>query len=202
VGEIRSGGLRNTLDIQACRVHVYVGINQARHQDAACAVDSVRIGVRRAVRDFADDSVLNNDVKAFAQGFGIAIEDARGLKNYFVIGQGSLTFTCSAGLWLMTKYDRNMPQVHMSEAELAQNLHAALERVRNGEEILVERDHRPVAIIRAPDEPCRPVAECIAIAKMYEERLGYPPLPDPDFAADVQAAIDAHREPLETPEWD
>jgi hypothetical protein len=37
---------------------------------------------------------------------------------------------------------------------------------------------------------------------VYEERLGYAPLPDPDFAADVQAAIDAHRKPLDPPAWD
>jgi hypothetical protein len=29
-------------------------------------------------------------------------------------------------------------------------------------------------------------------------KLGYPPVPDADFAADVQAANDAHREPLDT----
>lgn len=95
-----------------------------------------------------------------------------------------------------------MGQVHMTEAELARNLHAVLERVGNGEEILVERDHRPFAIIKAPEDPGRPVAESIAIAKAYEERLGYAPLTDPDFGADVQAAIDAHREPLDPPEWD
>jgi hypothetical protein len=100
----------------------------------------------------------------------------------------------------------NMAQVHMTEAELAQNLHAVLEKVRNGEEIVVEQGveqgRRPFAIIRAPEEPGRPIEDCIAIAKAYEERLGYAPLPDPDFAADVQAAIDAHREPLDPPAWD
>ena len=33
----------------------------------------------------------------------------------------------------------------MSEAELAQNLHAVLEKVRNGVEIVIEQDHRAVA---------------------------------------------------------
>jgi hypothetical protein len=75
-------------------------------------------------------------------------------------------------------------------------------KVRNGEEIFVEHDRRPFAVIRAPDEPGRPIDECIAIAKAYEERLGYAPLADPDFAADVQTAIDAHREPLDPPVWE
>jgi antitoxin (DNA-binding transcriptional repressor) of toxin-antitoxin stability system len=95
-----------------------------------------------------------------------------------------------------------MAQVHMTESELAQNLHAVLEKVRNGEEVVIEQDHHPFAIIRAPEEPGRSIDECIAIAKAYEDRLGYGPLPDPDFAADVQSAIDAHREPLDPPKWD
>jgi hypothetical protein len=46
------------------------------------------------------------------------------------------------------------------------------------------------------------MSDCIAIAKAYEENLGYAPVPDANFAADVQAAIDAHREPLNPPTWD
>jgi hypothetical protein len=38
------------------------------------------------------------------------------------------------------------------------------------------------------------------LAKVRE--VGYAPVPDPDFAGDVQAAIDAHREPLNLPAWD
>ncbi len=47
----------------------------------------------------------------------------------------------------------------------------------------------------------RDIDECIAIAKAYEEGLGYAPIPDAGFAGDVRAAIDAHREPLDLPEW-
>ena len=39
-----------------------------------------------------------------------------------------------------------------------------------------------VAVIKAPQGQGRPIAECIAIAKAYEERLGYAPIPDEDFA--------------------
>jgi hypothetical protein len=38
--------------------------------------------------------------------------------------------------------------------------------------------------------------------KAYEENLDYAPAPDADFAKDVQAAIDAHREPLDPLAWD
>jgi len=55
---------------------------------------------------------------------------------------------------------------------------------------------------KAPQRPSRKIGECIALAKAYEEKLGYAPVPDPEFAGDVQAAIDAHREPLDPPSWD
>ena len=90
----------------------------------------------------------------------------------------------------------------MTEAELARDLHAVLERVRNGVEVVVEQDHRPVAVIKTAQGPGRSIDECIALAKAYEAHLGYAPVSDPDFAGDVQSAIDAHREPLDPPAWD
>ena len=59
-----------------------------------------------------------------------------------------------------------------------------------------------MAEIRSSQGPGRKLSECIAIAKAYEEELGYAPVPDADFAADVQAAVDAHREPLNPPACD
>jgi antitoxin (DNA-binding transcriptional repressor) of toxin-antitoxin stability system len=95
-----------------------------------------------------------------------------------------------------------MTTVRITEAELARDLHAVLEKVRQGVEVIVEADHRPVAVIKTPPRPGRMISECIALAKAHEENLGYAPLPDPDFAKDVQAAIDAHREPLDPPSWE
>ena len=93
--------------------------------------------------------------------------------------------------------------LRLTEAELARDIHAVLARVREeGLEVIVEQDHRPVAVIKTPQGPGRKISECIAIAKAYEENLGYAPVPDADFAADVQAAIDGHREPLNPPAWD
>lgn len=59
-----------------------------------------------------------------------------------------------------------------------------------------------MADTKTPAGPGRTLSECIAIAKAYEEKLGYAPVPDADFATDVQAAIDAHREPLNPPARD
>ena len=93
--------------------------------------------------------------------------------------------------------------LRLTEAELARDIHAILARVRDeGLEVIVEHSCRPVAIIRRPDGPGRKLSECVAIAKAYEKNIGYAPVPDADFAADVQAAIDAHREPLNRPARD
>jgi hypothetical protein len=69
------------------------------------------------------------------------------------------------------------------------------DRRQDDDEVIVERDHRPVAVIKMPG-PGRKLSECIALAKAHEKELGYAPVPDPDFAKDVQAAIDSRREPF------
>ncbi len=95
-----------------------------------------------------------------------------------------------------------MATVHITEAELVRDIHAVLAQVQEGVEVIVEQNHRAVAVIKTPQGPGRKISECIALAKAYEEKLGYAPVPDADFARDVQAAIDAHREPLNPPSWD
>src|ERR1051326_5104104 len=95
-----------------------------------------------------------------------------------------------------------MGKVRITEAELARDIHAVLAKVREGVEVIVEQDHSPVAVIKTPQAPGRKISECIALAKAHEEKLGYAPVTDADFAEDVQAAIDAHSEPLNPPAWD
>ena len=64
---------------------------------------------------------------------------------------------------------------HMSDAELARDLHAALAKVQQGVEIIIEQDHRPIAVLKASASvrPGRKLSECIAIAEAYEKKLGY-----------------------------
>jgi len=97
-----------------------------------------------------------------------------------------------------------MATVHMSEAEVARDLHAVLAKVQQGVEIVIEQDHRPVAVLKSssPERPGRKLSECIALAKAYEERLGFAPIPDEGFAKDVQAGIDGRRDSFEPPAWD
>jgi antitoxin (DNA-binding transcriptional repressor) of toxin-antitoxin stability system len=89
-----------------------------------------------------------------------------------------------------------MVQIHMTEAEIAGNFAAALEKVRQGLEVVVDSDHRAIAVLR-PTEPIRRrISECIAMLPADSTATI-----DADFAGDVEAAIAAHREPLEPPAW-
>lgn len=92
-----------------------------------------------------------------------------------------------------------MATVHMSEAEVARDLHAVLAKVQQGIEVVIEQDHRPVAVLKpsASARPGRKLSECIALLPADSTATI-----DPDFANDVEAAIAAHREPLEPPAWD
>ena len=96
---------------------------------------------------------------------------------------------------------QDMSTVRITETELARDVHAVLEKVQQGVEV-IEQDHRPVAVIKTLFTPGRKISECIALAKAFEEKLGYRPVPDSDFAKDVEASIAAHRESLQSPSWD
>ena len=97
-----------------------------------------------------------------------------------------------------------MATVHMSEAEVARDLHAVLAKVQQGVEVVIEQDHRPVGVLKpsVSDRPGRRLSECISLAKAYEAKLGYAPVPDEEFAKDVEAGIDSRRDSFEPPAWD
>ena len=90
-----------------------------------------------------------------------------------------------------------MAQVRMTEAEVLRDFKAVLKRIRAGSEIVVEEDARPVAVIRSPEGPGRPIEECIAIAEARQSNA----VLDEDFARDLQEIIDS-RAPLDTSSWD
>ena len=97
-----------------------------------------------------------------------------------------------------------MATVHMSDAEVARDLYAVLAQVQLGIEVVIEKDHRPIAVLRSSESgrPGRKLGECIAMAKAYEARLGDAPLPDDNFEKDVQAGIEARRDSFEPPPRD
>jgi antitoxin (DNA-binding transcriptional repressor) of toxin-antitoxin stability system len=83
----------------------------------------------------------------------------------------------------------------MTEAELARDVHTVLEKVRQGAEVIVEQDSKPVAVIKAPPVKGRNISEVIAAL----EASGASARVDEDLARDVEGAIDLHREPWNPP---
>jgi antitoxin (DNA-binding transcriptional repressor) of toxin-antitoxin stability system len=83
-----------------------------------------------------------------------------------------------------------MAQVHMTEAEVANDFAAVLRKIGHGEEVVVDRDGRPVAIIKPADaDPGRWISQSIAIARQREQERGYAAVPDPDFADDLEEIV-------------
>ena len=95
----------------------------------------------------------------------------------------------------------DMATVHMTESEVARDLHAVLAKVQAGVEVIVEQDQRAVAVIKSPQGPGRKISECIALAKAHEAETGLAPVLDPDFAADVELIV-RDRKPWNPPSWD
>lgn len=91
-----------------------------------------------------------------------------------------------------------MAALHISEAELARDLHAVLEQVRQGGEVFVEQDHRPVAIIKPAASGTRTMSEIIQAM----EASGASGVVDEDFARDVEEGIAARNEPWNPPARD
>jgi antitoxin (DNA-binding transcriptional repressor) of toxin-antitoxin stability system len=95
-----------------------------------------------------------------------------------------------------------MAILHITEAELARDVRAVLDKIESGAEIVVQRDDRPVAVIKPPAQgPGRTISECIAIARQRERERGYPITLDPDFAADIEETV-RNRQPWNPSSWD
>jgi antitoxin (DNA-binding transcriptional repressor) of toxin-antitoxin stability system len=86
----------------------------------------------------------------------------------------------------------------MSEAEAAHDLHAVLAKVQQGIEVVIERDHRPVAVVRPPIRSGRPISECIASAVASGSKMTL----DEGFAKDVEEGIQDRQQPWNPPSWD
>lgn len=91
----------------------------------------------------------------------------------------------------------DMAVLHITEAELARDIASVLDRVQAGTEVVIERNAKAVAVLRAAVPRRRKLSEILASLPEHSTATI-----DPDFAADVQAFIDSHREPLHPPDWD
>ncbi len=88
--------------------------------------------------------------------------------------------------------------IRISEAEAANDFASLLEHVRAGAEIVIEHDAEPVALVRQAEPNVRLLSESLRLAREH----GSTATLDPDFAKDVEAAIESHREPLSPLAWD
>lgn len=91
-----------------------------------------------------------------------------------------------------------MSTVRITETEFARDVHAMLEKVQQGTEVVIEHDHRPIAVIRRPERAGRLISECIALA----EARGTTAIPDEGFMKDVEDGIRERSQPWNPPSWE
>jgi antitoxin (DNA-binding transcriptional repressor) of toxin-antitoxin stability system len=91
-----------------------------------------------------------------------------------------------------------MATLHMTEEQLARDLHAVLAKVQQGVEVVIEQDHKAIAVLKPSEGAGRKLSEIIADLKAR----GSDAVMDEDFARDVQEGIDARRDPWNPPSWD
>jgi len=92
----------------------------------------------------------------------------------------------------------DMGTVRITEAELARDVHAVLAKVQQGLEVVIEQDHRPVAILRPPQRSGRLVSEILREARQRNSTVTL----DEDFGADMEAIIASQQQPWTPPSWE
>jgi hypothetical protein len=96
----------------------------------------------------------------------------------------------------------NMATIRISEAEAARDFAGLMARVRAGAKIVIEKEASPAVVLRVAVEPRgRLLSESIALAEAHAEEMGFEPVMDPEFAADVEEII-RNRKPRDTSAWD
>jgi len=90
-----------------------------------------------------------------------------------------------------------MATIHISEAEAIRDIAELLNRAFLGEEIVIEKNTKPAIVLRKTDPPRRSISESIALAEARSKELGYKPVMDAEFAADLEEII-ANRKPRDT----
>jgi antitoxin (DNA-binding transcriptional repressor) of toxin-antitoxin stability system len=84
-----------------------------------------------------------------------------------------------------------MATIHISEADAAKDFAGLVDRVRIGDEVVIERDDKVVAILRDAEAEFKPrtLSESLAMLKEIERERGYASVMDEDFAADMREII-------------
>jgi prevent-host-death family protein len=95
-----------------------------------------------------------------------------------------------------------MAITHISETEAASNFAGLMARVRAGEEIVIESGNAPIAVLRpAAESRGRLLSTSIAMADDHAKELGFEPVLDEEFAADLEQII-RERKPRNRSAWD
>jgi len=91
--------------------------------------------------------------------------------------------------------------IRISEEEAARDFAGLMARVRAGAEVVIESHSHPTAVLRSAEPPSRSISESIALAEAHTKELGYKPVMDASFAADLEEII-RNRKPRNTSAWD
>jgi len=91
-----------------------------------------------------------------------------------------------------------MGTLHITDADLARDPYAILAKVEEGVEVVVERNHRAVATIKATKRSGRLISACIISAKASASKVTL----DEGFGKDVEDGIRERSQPWNPPSWD
>lgn len=84
--------------------------------------------------------------------------------------------------------------IRISDEEAARDFAGLMSRVRAGAEVVIESEcgKLPVATVRPAEPPVRLLSESLRLARAHASTATL----DGDFARDLEAAINSHREPV------
>jgi len=104
------------------------------------------------------------------------------------------------GIGKLVMYNKVMAKhvIDISEAEATSDFGSLLARVRAGAEVVIKNGTRPVAVVRPAEPHVRLLSESLRLAREHGSTARL----DENFAKDVAAGIESHREPLDPPPWD
>ena len=94
-----------------------------------------------------------------------------------------------------------MATIRISEADAVRDFAGLIARVRLGVEIVIENDAAPAVVLCAAEPARRSISESIAMAEARTRELGYKPVMDAGFAADLEEIV-RNRKPRNSSAWD
>jgi hypothetical protein len=95
----------------------------------------------------------------------------------------------------------SMATIHISEADAARDFAGLMARVRGGVDVVIDDASPAVKLSIVAARPGRLLSESIALAEAHAKELGYEPVMDAEFAADMEEIV-RNRKPRDTSAWD